>query len=51
MLSGWQIWQWLVESDYVAALAYPLASKTALVLPQVHRLTMAAVLAADAGLG
>jgi 4'-phosphopantetheinyl transferase len=47
-LAGWQIWQWQVEPDYVAALACPVASKTALVLPEVQRLTVAAVLAAAA---
>ncbi|MFM7530693.1 MAG: 4'-phosphopantetheinyl transferase family protein [Nodosilinea sp.] len=50
ILPGWQIWQWQVDSDHVAALACALAPKTTLAVPQVRRLTVAAVLAAaDAG--
>ncbi len=48
-LPDWQIWQWRVDPAYVAALAYPLAPQTALVVPQVQRWTVAAVLAAEGG--
>lgn len=47
MLSGWQVWQWQVELDYMAALAYPRAAQTTPAVPQVRRLTVAGVLATD----
>jgi 4'-phosphopantetheinyl transferase len=47
ILSGWQIWQWQVELDYLAALAYPLGSETNPTVPQVRQLTVAGVLATE----
>ncbi len=43
--SHWQLWQWRVDLNYVAALACPLGSEITPVAPQVQRRTVAAVLA------